>query len=69
MQHNGWDHDLKVTVDGTGPSGPPGTGPGRRAPAVPDRIARARAKARPHALTLIEATAAGFPGWSSWVRR
>jgi hypothetical protein len=31
------------------------------APAMPDRIARARAKAREHAWKLIEATPAGFP--------
>jgi len=45
-------------------------------PAVPDRIARARAKARAHVRDLIEGTPAGFPwlviagkaltgGWSS----
>jgi Transposase DDE domain group 1 len=135
MQHNGWDHALKVTADGTGLIGHAGavllrkaadqagltaglsaalrrkgasplldrgvvpvslaaaialgatsmsdigllahlapvlgaapSGPTvRRAldlagtPAVLDRIARARAKARAHAWTLIEGTPAGFP--------
>ena len=135
MEHNGWDHALKVTADGTGLVGHAGavllrkaadqagltaglsaavrrkgasplldrgvvlvslaaaialgatsmsdiavlahlapvlgaapSGPTvRRAldlagtPAVLDRIARARAKARAHAWTLIEGTPAGFP--------
>src|SRR6266851_4060291 len=107
MQHNGWDHALKVTAGGTlrkagsspvfdrgavlvslaaaialgatsmsdiallahlapvlgdAPSGPTV----RRAldlagtPAMLDRVARARAKARQHAWNLIEAAPAGF---------
>jgi hypothetical protein len=135
MQHNGWDHALKVTAAGTGlvghagavllrkaadhsgltaqlsaalrrkgssplldrglvlislavaialgaasmsdiallahlapVPGPAPSGPTARraldlagAPAMPDRVARARAKARGHAWKLIEATPAGFP--------
>ncbi|MFZ2043936.1 MAG: hypothetical protein WAV12_08075 [Trebonia sp.] len=39
------------------------------APRTLDQIARARAKARAHAWSLIEATPAGFRGWPSQARR
>jgi hypothetical protein len=58
-------------VFGAAPSGPTV----RRAldmagtPAMLDRIARARAKARAHAWTLIEGTPAGSRGWPSRGRR
>src|SRR5258705_11860060 len=32
MEHNGWDHALKVTADGAGPNGPPGADLLRRRP-------------------------------------
>ena len=66
MQHNGWDHGLKVTDEGADPgaalSGPTvrralGLG-GNRTLA---RIAQARARIRTHVWKLIEDTHSGFP--------